>query len=90
MPIFARVFAKFSLTAHSAAACYAKSTLPALFIHGEEDDFVPYHMGVENYNSSIASDKIMISVKGAGHGLAYITDRRRVTDLLTEFYNKHM
>lgn len=88
--LYARVFAGFSLTESSVSECYEKSKIPALFIHGEEDDFVPYRMGVENYERSNASDKVMVSVKGAGHGLAYMIDPEKVTRELTEFYNKHM
>lgn len=87
---YAKAFAKFSLTEKDASESYAKSKIPALFIHGELDDFVPYQMGVENYNKSNASDKLMISVKGAGHGLAYITEPERVTREFTEFYNRHI
>ena len=88
--LYAKLFATFSLTENDASKCYGKSQIPALFIHGEADDFVPYAMGVENYENSTATDKIMISVKDAGHGLAYIIDPRRVTKELTDFYNKHM
>lgn len=88
--LYARIFAKFSLKENSATACYAKSKIPALFIHGEADDFIPYSMGLENYESSIATDKVMISVKDAGHALAYITNTQRVKKELTEFYLKHM
>lgn len=86
----AKTLAKFSLKEKNSSDCYAKSKLPALFIHGEEDNFVPYYMGKENYQKSSATDKILISVKGAGHGLAYITEPERVRSELTEFYNKHM
>ena len=88
--LYAKVFAGFSLTENDAAKSYEKSKIPALFIHGENDDFVPYHMGVENHKKSNASDKMLISVKGAGHALSYITEPERVTGELTEFYNKHM
>ena len=88
--LYTRLFARFKLTENNASVCYAKSKIPALFIHGEEDDFVPYRMGVENYEKSSASDKLMISIKGAGHGLAYITDPDKVTKELTAFYLKHM
>ncbi len=88
--LYAKVFAKFSLTENDASKCYEKSELPALFIHGEADDFVPYSMGDENYQKSKATYKTMVSVKNAGHGLAYIKDPERVTKELTDFYNKHM
>ena len=88
--LYAKVFAKFSLTEHSVVECYKKSKIPALFIHGEQDDFVPFYMGVQNYQNSNASDKLMVSVKDAGHGLAYMTQPEMVTQKLTEFYNRHM
>ncbi len=87
---YAKIFAKFSLTQHSVAKSYEESQIPALFIHGENDDYVPYFMGLENYNKSNAKEKLMISVKGAGHGLAYITEPEKVTKQLKEFYDKHM
>ncbi len=87
---YAKIFAKFSLTKNSVAKSYEESKIPALFIHGEDDDYVPYSMGVKNYEKSKAKDKLLISVKGAGHGLAYITEPERVTKELQEFYYKHM
>lgn len=88
--LFVKVFAKFSLTQNSVVQSYKKSKIPALFIHGEQDDFVPFYMGEENYQNSNAVDKLMVSVKGAGHGLAYITEPERVTEQINIFYNKHM
>ncbi|MBQ9782179.1 MAG: alpha/beta hydrolase [Clostridia bacterium] len=88
--LYAKVFAKFSLTKNSVTKSYEKSKIPALFIHGEEDDYVPYYMGVQNYEKSNAKEKLLISVKGAGHGLAYMTEPERVTKELADFYNKHM
>ncbi len=87
---FARVFAKFSLTEKSTPECLAKTKLPTLFIHGEADDYVPYYMGKLSYEASNGIDKLMISVKNAGHGLAYITEPERVKKEFTEFYLKHM
>jgi fermentation-respiration switch protein FrsA (DUF1100 family) len=88
--LYAKIFAKFSLNKNSVTKSYEKSKIPALFIHGEEDDYVPYYMGVQNYEKSSAKEKLMISVKGAGHGLAYITEPERVTKELADFYNKYM
>ena len=87
---FAKVFAKFSLTEKSTADCLAQCTLPTLFIHGEADDYVPYYMGKRSYEKSNAVDKLFISVKNAGHGLAYITEPDRVKKEFTDFYNKHI
>ena len=87
---FAKVFAKISLTEKSTADCLARCTLPTLFIHGEADDYVPFYMGQRSFEKSISVDKVMISVKNAGHGLAYITETERVKRELTDFYTKHM
>ena len=40
--------------------------VPMLFIHGEEDDFVPYDMVFENYYEC-ASEKELYTVPSAGH-----------------------
>ncbi len=50
---------------------------PALFIHGEADDFVYIYNTRQNYDAC-TSDKTLITVPGAGHGLAYINDRERL------------
>ena len=44
----------------------AKSTVPILFIHGAEDDFVPCGMVYELYDACQAEKKVVI-VEGAGH-----------------------
>ena len=53
----------------SAVRQLQKSDLPTLFIHGEEDTFVPYSMLAEVYESAVGP-KEMLSVPGAGHGEA--------------------
>lgn len=47
-----------------------KCSLPILFIHGEDDTFVPYEMVRELYGAYTGEKDILI-VKGAGHGMAY-------------------
>ena len=44
--------------------------VPMLFIHGEEDDFVPYDMVFENYYAC-TSEKELYTVPAAGHCEAY-------------------
>lgn len=87
---FAKKFARFDMQSKSTADCLAKCTLPTLFIHGVADDYVPFYMGKEAYERSASVDKVMVAVEGAGHGLAYITEPERVTQILTDFYLKHM
>lgn len=46
-----------------------KSKTPTLFIHGQEDDFVPFTMVFENYNACVAPKEIITAAR-AGHGLS--------------------
>lgn len=47
--------------------------LPVMFIHGENDDFVPTKMSVEMFSEKPGRKKLLI-IPGAGHARAHITD----------------
>jgi fermentation-respiration switch protein FrsA (DUF1100 family) len=85
-----KVIAKFSLTEKSVVESYKKITLPCLFIHGKADNFIPFSMGVTNYETCVSQHKLMIAIENAGHGLSYIEDPETVSKALIEFYTKHM
>jgi hypothetical protein len=65
-----RVKAGYSFKEASALEQVKKSHVPTLFIHGDEDAFVPYEMVHELYNACPAPKDLYI-VPGAGHGNAY-------------------
>ena len=65
----------------SSAREVKKAKVPFLFIHGEDDVFVPCWMTEEIYKNC-ASPKTKLIVKGAGHGESYYKD--------TEAYEKAM
>ena len=50
-----------------------KSSVPILFIHGSEDNFVHTEMVYELYDAC-ASEKDLLVIEGAGHGEAYCRD----------------
>lgn len=50
-----------------------RATVPFLFFHGENDDFVPTGMGYENY-MACASPARLVTVKGARHAASCKTD----------------
>lgn len=87
---WAKVIAKFSLTEKSVLESYKKITLPCLFIHGKADNFIPFSMGMANYENCASKNKIMVGIENAGHGLSYIEDPETVTKNLIEFYTKHL
>ena len=61
-----------------------KARVPVVFLHGDADHFVPHDMSVRLHNAC-ASQKKMVTIKGAGHGLAFPVDRKGYVDALREF-----
>lgn len=66
-----------------------KSTTPMLFIHGDNDDFVPYSMLDELYNAATA-DKDKLVIEGAGHAKSSKVDPTTYWNKIEEFLNKYM
>ncbi len=58
--------------------------LPVIFFHGDNDAYVPCDMSRENYEAC-ASEKQLVIVPRAGHGLSYLIDREGYIDALREF-----
>ena len=67
-----------------------KMTLPALFIHGTADDFVPFALGQKLFDACASAEKSFVSVEGAGHACAYAADKEKYTAAFTEFIDKHV
>lgn len=61
--------------------------VPVLFIHGEEDHFVPVEMTYENY-AACAAPKELLIVPGAEHGMSYLTDREAYEKKVLEFWQR--
>ena len=71
----ARIFGGFDLEETSPLEAMKKCTLPVVFVHGDTDDFVPYDMSVRLHEACASEKKTLITIKGAGHGLAYPADK---------------
>lgn len=80
----ARLLGRFDLESCSALEAGKRATVPALFIHGEADDFVPCRMGRDNFGA-YAGPKRLVTVPGAGHGMSYVVDMARCQTALSEF-----
>lgn len=61
---------------------------PVLFLHGEDDRFVPCAMGRENCACCRAADKILLTFPTAGHGMSYMADRERYLAAVTDFLGR--
>ncbi len=66
-----------------------KSETPTLFIHGGDDDFVPYHMMQPLFESCAAPDKQMLTVPGAFHANSAFTDNELYWKTVIEFIGKY-
>ena len=58
-------------------------------IHGKEDDFVPCKMTEDGY-AACTSDKQILLVDGAEHGVSFLYDSDRYTNMLIAFLEKNM
>ncbi len=65
-----------------------KNTLPVLFIHGTDDDFVPIEMTYENYKACKAPKKLLV-VPGARHAMSYIIDMNGYQNAVKEFWQAY-
>lgn len=66
-----------------------KARVPILFIHGDADKFVPYEMMDELY-TACRSPKEKLVVHGAGHGLAYDTDKKEYVRKVGQFVERYV
>ena len=84
----ARIFGRFNLEETSPIEAMRNCTLPIVFVHGDTDAFVPYDMSVRLHNACASEKKTLITIKGAGHGLAFPADRDGYVNALKEIRDK--
>ena len=82
----ARLFGGFDPDAASPIESMKRSRLPVIFLHGDTDDFVPHAMSVENYEACI-KEKRLVTIRNAGHGLAFPVDQELYLTALHEFFD---
>lgn len=80
-----RIFGGFDTEEASALEALSHSSVPVLFIHGEEDDFVPCYMSVENYKACTSENKQLLTFPGAGHALSFFLDEERYLNGVRSF-----
>lgn len=80
----ARLFGGFDLEERSPIEAMPHCRIPIIFVHGEDDDYVPCEMSHSNF-TACAAPKALFTVPGAGHGLAYLMDREGYMQTLTAF-----
>ena len=81
----ARIFGHFDLDECSPLEAMGRCKVPVVFAHGDADDFVPYDMSVRLHEACTSEHKKLITIPGAGHGLAFPVGRDVYVDALAEF-----
>ena len=84
----ARIYGRFDLEELSPEEAMRSSRLPIFFVHGDKDTFVPFEMSVENYNACTSKHKKLVSIEGAGHGLAFPMAQERYIREIREFFDR--
>lgn len=88
MERIAKKKAHFSFSEKSTIVALERNKIPVLFVHGDQDDFVPTKMTYDNYNAC-ESEKEIIIIQGAKHGMSYLIDSKRCQKVLDSFLEKH-
>lgn len=80
----ALIFGRFNLEETSAIETMKNCSVPVVFVHGDDDAFVPYEMSVRLFEECSSEKKTLITIPGAGHGLAFPVDRDGYVNQLAE------
>lgn len=82
----ARIYGRFDLEEATPIEAAARCHVPAIFIHGEADTFVPCEMSRLNYEAC-PTRKRLLTIAGAGHGLSYPAEPELYLDALKTFFS---
>ena len=82
--------AGYTFEAASSVESLRSASVPMLFIHGDEDAFVPFSMLDECYDACASEGKEKLVVPGAGHGLSASTDPDLYWGTVDDFLARHL
>ena len=80
----AKLFGKFDLEETTPIEAIKRATKPLILLHGDEDDFVPYSMSADVF-AVCPTQKKLVPIRGAGHGLAFPKDKEGYVGALRDF-----
>lgn len=83
------IYGGFNVNRASPVRAVKNSRLPILFFHGNADTFVPHEMSLENFEAC-TSDKRMVTIAGAGHGLCYPVDPDKYIAEMRDFLEPYL
>lgn len=79
-----RLYGGFDVESASAEASLARTDIPVLFIHGDDDRFVPCWMSQRNYEVCTARKKLVL-IPGAPHAASCIVNPTMYQDAIRDF-----
>lgn len=79
------LFGGFRLNSDAPIEALTRAKVPVIFIHGDTDDFVPCEMSERLYGVCSSEHKRFVKIAGAGHGLAFPTNKDGYVRALAEF-----
>lgn len=68
------IFAGFNIDKASPVDAVKNCNIPIVFVHGDQDKFVPHYMSKKLYEACPSEKKKFITIPGADHGLAFPVD----------------
>ncbi len=86
--ISGKIYGGFDIESSSPVEAVRNAKVPILFIHGNDDRFVPYEMSLKNLEAC-ASEKELLTVPGAGHGISYPVDPIAYENSIKKFLDKY-
>lgn len=87
--LFARLVAGFSLYEKDSRKSLSHSKVPVLMIHGTDDSFVPCEMSRLGYDACTSQKKLLL-VEGAHHGISFLVDQESYTTALLGFMKQNL
>lgn len=84
-----KIRAGYSLKKASCIKQIKKSTIPTLFIHGDQDKFVPFSMLDKLYDAANCKKEKLV-IKGAGHAESQIIDSQKYWKTVRKFIKKYI
>lgn len=85
---FSQILAGFGFKDYSTLEAMKTNTLPILFIHGEDDKLVPLKHTTDTF-AACRSEKYLITVPKAGHGISYLLNQEGCRAALEGFLERY-
>jgi len=83
-----KIWAHFKITDGDVSKALEKSSIPIIFIHGKDDDIVPYECGLKNYEA-FKGEKLFILCEGAHHAVGYLKKMDECEKAFSEWLSKY-